>query len=187
MTREFVRVGYRQGQSQFSYRSQCCRDRLYRGVRRSFLLLLSVCVAVVVLPCRHRPAGTRWPLKELLREGVILRTGATEMLQISLMGAQASRPQSACSNCSKRRCPTWPGRSFLGSQFSRPVRRRGNVGEWRKAPNNLPYHGLGCAPIHGCCSVITLNLASWAGPKLVDNATSAASRPRAISIRPIRG
>ena len=34
---------------------------------------------------------------------------------------------------------------------------------------------------------MTLNSASWAGPKLVDKATSAASRPRAISIRPIRG
>jgi hypothetical protein len=36
-------------------------------------------------------------------------------------------------------------------------------------------------------SVMTENLTSWTTPKLVDIATSAASRPRAITMRPIRG
>jgi hypothetical protein len=36
-------------------------------------------------------------------------------------------------------------------------------------------------------SVMTENLASWAGPKVVEMATSAASRPRAMTIRPMRG
>lgn len=36
-------------------------------------------------------------------------------------------------------------------------------------------------------SVITLKRTKWAGPKAVEIATSAASRPRAITMRPIRG
>jgi hypothetical protein len=36
-------------------------------------------------------------------------------------------------------------------------------------------------------SVITLNLANWADPKAVDIATSAASRPLAMTMRPMRG
>jgi K+ potassium transporter len=39
----------------------------------------------------------------------------------------------------------------------------------------------------GTCSVMTLNRASRAGPNVVEMATSAASLPRAITIRPIRG
>ena len=40
---------------------------------------------------------------------------------------------------------------------------------------------------YGTSSVMTANSASRAGPKLVDKATSAASRPRAINIRPVLG
>ena len=41
--------------------------------------------------------------------------------------------------------------------------------------------------VDSCSSVMTLKSASWLGPQLVDRATSVASRPRAVSIRPIRG
>jgi hypothetical protein len=41
--------------------------------------------------------------------------------------------------------------------------------------------------IYRTSSVTTLNPTNALGPKIVDSATSVASRPRAIKIRPIRG
>jgi hypothetical protein len=53
----------------------------------------------------------------------------------------------------------------------------------------LQAASLSCIVCSSCfsSSVITLKRANWAGPKAVEIATSAASRPLAITMRPIRG
>ena len=75
-------------------------------------------------------------------------------------------------------------------RFRRPaVLVHGDIKPYRPAvlrhhPAVADYYSKGAA---ATSSVTTLKPASLAGPKLVESATSVASRPRAMSTRPIRG
>jgi hypothetical protein len=56
------------------------------------------------------------------------------------------------------------------------------------APDTAQGHGIyGATEAAGTSSVLTLKLASLHGPNSVTIATSVASRPRAIRMRPMRG
>src|SRR5580692_12648991 len=104
----------------------------------------------------------------------IVACGKRRILGYLLYGSDACLAQ-----CHRRCQPANP-RKYAGQEI--PARRshRG-----RRAI----YHAARCsrAVAGAASSVMTENLASCTVPKLVEIATSAASRPRAITMRPIRG
>jgi hypothetical protein len=73
------------------------------------------------------------------------------------------------------------------AQFPAPTRLR-ELSERRRYPSDLKIFGCDANLDHrSISSVTTVNCTSLLGPKLVEIATSVASRPRAMRIRQMRG